>query len=341
MEKKLQPRVSVLIPTYNRADLLGATLESIFCQTLPVAQVIVADDGSTDGTGALIQRLLEEHSGWRGRLDYFQQANQGKSVALNQALERATGDWIAFDDSDDLWLPAKLEKQFETLQRFPECRACFGDTRIGNGPEAGKTTFGIAGRNLKDPAGCLEEAVRIMAGLSHGIFMQTVLVRADVMRKVGLFDPDLRAAQDSDFLFRLSLHTPLCYVNAPLVELDRLPERPQRLTLQHPMQGLTRLQFHEKMFSKWQALASGQPAETRKLLRKRAASARSALANQLLRMGRRREARQTLSRALKDRFALPLFAKWLATFCAPAALMQRWLRPPASEVQAAGAFRRA
>src|ERR1043165_8653356 len=103
------PRISVVIPTYNSAPFLPETLDSVFAQTYPAHEVIVVDDGSTDNTEEVLRA-------YAGRITYVKQANAGVSSARNAAIERATGNWFALLDSDDIWKPQKLERQVNFLR---------------------------------------------------------------------------------------------------------------------------------------------------------------------------------------------------------------------------------
>lgn len=95
------PKISVIIPTYNRAETLIESLKSVLDQTHPAHQIIVVDDGSTDNSVSML-------SPFRSRIDYIRQENAGVSAARNTGLAAATGDWIAFLDSDDVWYPNRL-----------------------------------------------------------------------------------------------------------------------------------------------------------------------------------------------------------------------------------------
>ena len=124
------PKVSVIIPSYNRARQLKATLSSVFAQTLPPFEVFLVDDGSTDDTAEVLTAFKREFADWGHRLRNIHQENQGKSVALNRGLQDAGGDWIAFNDSDDLWHKEKLSLQFDALRQFPDCGGCFSDADL-------------------------------------------------------------------------------------------------------------------------------------------------------------------------------------------------------------------
>ncbi|MGD9255575.1 MAG: glycosyltransferase family A protein, partial [Chromatiales bacterium] len=104
--------ISVIIPTCNRVETLPRALDSVLAQTLSVDEVIVVDDGSTDGTADLVRASYPQ-------VRLLQQPNRGVSAARNRGIRKATGDWIAFLDSDDRWLPAKLEAQFRLIEQHP------------------------------------------------------------------------------------------------------------------------------------------------------------------------------------------------------------------------------
>ncbi len=99
-----QPAISVGIPLYNRRDLITATIESVLAQTSAPHEILVVDDGSTDGSGEVVSYLAQQHAGIR----QVRQSNAGECAARNRLLMEFTGDWLAFIDSDDLWLPTKL-----------------------------------------------------------------------------------------------------------------------------------------------------------------------------------------------------------------------------------------
>ena len=108
------PRVSVIIPAYNSGATITETLRSVLVQTYSDFEIIVADDGSTDNTTEMVLRLAQEDN----RIHLFQlKANQGVSKARNFAISNATGEWIAFLDSDDLWVEDKLEKQLKLAEK--------------------------------------------------------------------------------------------------------------------------------------------------------------------------------------------------------------------------------
>ena len=121
-----RPFVSVVVPTYNRAQSTIVAIESVLAQTYPHFEIIVVDDGSTDDSGDAIQQFIKQRTNRGNAISYFCQPNQGPSAARNSGVTRARGEYIAFLDSDDAWLPEKLEWQVQALEQFRnDCGACF------------------------------------------------------------------------------------------------------------------------------------------------------------------------------------------------------------------------
>ena len=128
----MEPRISVLIPTYNAARFLGEALDSVFAQNYRNTEILVVDDGSTDNTEAVVARYPE--------VIYRKCPHRGISATRNTCLEMASGEWLAFLDADDLWHPEKLSRQMAYLEAHPDCRILF--TRAKNfydGDPAGMT----------------------------------------------------------------------------------------------------------------------------------------------------------------------------------------------------------
>ena len=317
MTMKNNPSVSVVIPTYNRASFLKSTLESIFGQTVPVHEVILVDDGSTDDTGAVVKSLLMEHPEWDKLLYVIRQENQGKSVALNNALRCVTGEWIAYNDSDDCWLPEKLNWQFRALEQFPDCGACFTDARFVNNPEMNLSWFEREHRAYRQKSGRVPDPVRFIVDGRHGVSMCTVLVRVEIMRRVGDFDPQLRIAMDTDFLFRLARETQLCYVNEPLVEVDRSVGRTRGLTSEFSRMSLDRLFTYERILLKWLAMSQQGDSVVRRLIRSRLQATRNEIANWYLTHGDPTNARLALLNAIGVGVTPRLIVKWLLLYLAP------------------------
>jgi glycosyltransferase involved in cell wall biosynthesis len=220
----MSPSVSVIIPVYGRSNLIKHVVESVLAQTCPVSEVILIDDGSIDETPQVLSRYIEEKPAWRERVRYFYQENQGQSVAFNNGIARAKSEWLGFNGSDDLWLPWKLEWQFRALEKYKyECGLCFTDAWFMKNPHMKTTVFQLNGKQGHEQMGMVCAPARLIVN-QFWAWCQTVIVRADLVRRVGGFDPFLRYGEDQDFLFRAALVSAFCYVGMPMVLIDRSPD---------------------------------------------------------------------------------------------------------------------
>jgi glycosyltransferase involved in cell wall biosynthesis len=313
----VNPKVSVVIPTYERAGKVEIAIESVLAQTFSDLEVIVVDDGSTDGTG----QILREKFG--NRIHYYAQANQGVSVARNQGLKQARGEWIAFLDSDDLWEKQKLEWQFKALERFsPQCGACYTDTRLFNHPET-RTLFQMADESYRHATemGVNAEALRLLVrpgGAGMVIHLSSLLARSDVLRKTRGFDPKLRYSEDSEFMFRLAMLTGFCYVNRPLVWFDRSPAEIRHVGVSAEWNRLDFfLQGSQLRLEGLLRLSDGLPVVIRNLLREQLRGIHSGWVNWYLETGQFSKARQAASRAVRMDPTFNVVVKWLLTWVSP------------------------
>ncbi len=196
------PLVSVVIPTYNRADLLPQALESVFSQTYGRVEVLVVDDGSTDTTASVLDSYGQ-------RLRWFRQANAGPSAARNRGIAEAQGTYVAFLDSDDLWLPTKLEQQVAVFREHP------GTGMVGGGCRY----IDAAGHPLPGETRCPPvlplEDFQIFTALPGSASNATI--RKDVLDHVGGFDPTLLRAEDRDLWIRIAERYPVRGVPEPTV----------------------------------------------------------------------------------------------------------------------------
>jgi glycosyltransferase involved in cell wall biosynthesis len=216
--------ISAIIPTYNRKLQVFRAINSVLAQTLPVNEIIVVDDGSTDGTSEAIRA----HYG--SRVTVIRQENRGVSVARTCAIEEARSEWLAFLDSDDTWLPAKLERQFEALAALgKEYGVCFTNCNYIGNSAMDTTVFEEAGLKTSLEFGPLNDPVPYIVGKKLLICVCSLLARRSLIKEVGGFDEALGLVEDADLLFRLSFKTRFCYVSMPLVSIDRSKDLP-RLT---------------------------------------------------------------------------------------------------------------
>jgi len=198
-------KVSALIPTYNSARYIREAVDSVLAQTYPVHEVIVVDDGSTDNT----QELLAVYG---NRIRCIHQVNSGPPAARNNGIAQVTGDWIGLLDSDDLWVPTKIELQMKYLEQHPECGLVYTDMKTFD--ERGTIEESVkVSRNLRLPSG------RVFPEIFAETLFQTsaVLVRKACVARVGGFDTTLRMGDDYEFFMRIARHYELGYVDKPLV----------------------------------------------------------------------------------------------------------------------------
>jgi glycosyltransferase involved in cell wall biosynthesis len=215
------PLVSVIIPTYNSAEFLLETLESVFAQTYQNLEVILVDDGSTDGTRRLIEPYLS-------RLTYVYQDNAGESSARNHAIEMAQGEFLAFLDSDDTWLPDKLEKQLACLEGVPEAVVCYSPCYFINAVGAPVEWNGshTAGNGPPEPFEAFERLAMDNFIPNPG----TAVVRRSRAHPEPWFDPQIEWGEDWDLWLRLSFDGAFVYLPEPLASYRmRKPDRRRKI----------------------------------------------------------------------------------------------------------------
>lgn len=194
--------VSVIIPTRNRALLLRRTLESVLKQSTENLEVIVVDDGSTDGSGAVAAAMDPRVSVIRNP------ESAGVSVARNRGIASASGEWIAFCDDDDLWAPNKLQEQLTAADTAGANWVYAGDVNVNDQLRV------LSGGPPPDPADVMARLPRCNPLASGG---SNVVVRSNILAEVGGFDPALRRTEDWDLWIRIAQKGPPAYVRKPLV----------------------------------------------------------------------------------------------------------------------------
>lgn len=206
----VSPLVSVLMPVHNGERYLAGALDSILAQTLRDFELIVVDDGSTDRTPEIIDRYARRD----GRVRVYRQENQGIPAARNKCLDLATGRYFAWMDSDDVALPARLQKQVEFMDAHPEVGVC--GTWV-------KTIGAAAGQVWRYPAD--DATLRSMLVFNPPFANTSTFVRREALEAAGLrFDLSFPQAQDYDLWARAAQHTRLANLPEVLV-LYRLHPR--------------------------------------------------------------------------------------------------------------------
>lgn len=195
------PSVSVVIPSRDRWYCLPRALDSVLAQTRPVQEIIVVDDGSGDGTAAALARDYPQVRCLDG-------GGRGVSAARNLGISAAGGDWIALLDSDDQWLPTRIQAQLAALSAQPDYRLVHGDEIwIRNGVRVN------AGNRHRKAGGWIYQHCLPLCAISPS----AALIHRDVFARVGLFDPELPACEDYDLWLRITARMPVLYLDEPLI----------------------------------------------------------------------------------------------------------------------------
>lgn len=206
------PKVSAIIATYNRANMLSDAIDSALKQTLQDFELIIVDDGSTDQTQEVVENCQKA-----GDIRYIYQQNQGRSAARNTGIKVAKGKYIAFLDDDDLWHPNKLEMQVESLENHPEVGLIHTFTEV----------IDNQGRLLREET--QKRMEKYQEALKHGytyegmselciMWLSSVMVRRECFERVGLFDPNISGLEDWDLYLRIALNYKIHTIQKPLVQ---------------------------------------------------------------------------------------------------------------------------
>jgi glycosyltransferase involved in cell wall biosynthesis len=202
----MNPLVSAVIPAYNAVNNIDACLTSVFGQRfLPSVEVIVVNDGSTDGT-------LEKLRSTSG-LTCLTQSNRGPAAARNSGILHAQGEYIAFLDADDLWPESKLQKQIELLQQYPDAAMCFGDCRQFRDAHWWPHTLFEEGGFGEGSWGQWPYVHDAYTRLLRNNFITTgsVVVRRQVLAELGGFDERLGLVEDLELWLRIARHHPIIW----------------------------------------------------------------------------------------------------------------------------------
>ncbi len=196
--------ITVIIPTFNRDALLPQAVESVLTQTFPAAEIIVIDDGSTDDTARVIEKIAASSA---IPVIYLQQKNRGPAAARNLGVLQAGSDIIAFLDSDDSWHKKKLEIQFQALQECPEHLISHtGEKWYRRGKHLNQRE-----KHLPKNGDIFEQCLALCA-----VGMSTVMVRKKLFDKYGLFNESLRCCEDYEMWLRVSQAEKFLLVARPL-----------------------------------------------------------------------------------------------------------------------------
>jgi len=195
--------ISVIIPTYNRKTVLPRAIDSVFAQKDVDFELLVVDDGSTDGTQETIASRNTLHA-----IRYFYQENKGPSAARNSGIKEAKGEWIAFLDSDDEWKPGKLKAQLEFFLENPDYRICqTEEVWIRNG-----TRVNPMKKHKKSGGRIFEKCLPLCV-----VSPSAVMMHRELFDEVGLFDESFPACEDYDLWLRIAAKHPVGLIEKPYI----------------------------------------------------------------------------------------------------------------------------
>ena len=216
------PKISVIIPTYNRAHYINEAIDSALAQTYQNVEIVVVDDGSTDETRAVLK-------GYEDKIRYFYQGHQGVAAARNFGIEKSSGQYLAFLDDDDIWFQEMLEVQVAYLEAHPEVGMVHADILImDETSDNPRPRERILAKGLPPE---IEEPIAVRGDIRgpipsgyilpeliirNVIMIQTAVVRRSCFNEVGLFDQDSRLSQDYHLWLRIARKFPIAYLDRPL-----------------------------------------------------------------------------------------------------------------------------
>ena len=197
-------KISVVIPTYNRKKYIKRAIDSVIRQSYKPFEIIVIDDGSTDGTYELIKKSYSS-----SQISLEKQINNGVSSARNKGVKLANGDWIAFLDSDDEWFGNKLELQVREIKKSKTFMICHtNEIWIRNGIRVNQM------KKHQKYGGFIFEKCLDMCRISPS----SVMIRRCIFDEIGLFDEDLIICEDYDLWLRISSKYPVLYLDSMLIK---------------------------------------------------------------------------------------------------------------------------
>ena len=230
--------ISVIIPTFNRRHTLKRAISSVLNQTLKPVEIIVVDDGSTDGTDEWLQL-------YHPSIKLISQSNSGVSSARNIGIQHAQTDWISLLDSDDEWLKDKLEKQVNILLKNSNILFCHTDEIwVRNGVRVNQ------GKKHQKHGGMIFENCLDICRISPS----SSLFHRSLLDDVGFFDEELKVCEDYDLWLRITVKYPVLYLDEPLIikygghknQLSKVPEGIER----YRIQTLEKLKQNKKLVPK-------------------------------------------------------------------------------------------
>jgi glycosyltransferase involved in cell wall biosynthesis len=208
-------KISVIIPTFNRAQFVKKAINSVLNQTFQDVEIVVVDDGSTDNTKDIINSYGEQ-------VRYIYQENKGAASSRNTGIEASKGEYIAFLDSDDYYTAENLQKKLSFLESNSKIGWVYSDWQLiddkSNYLDKGSLRFNYFNKKLSG------EIFEELFYKRNFIATDTVVIRRSVLEDIGFFDPTIPSQEEYDLWLRVSARYPVCYINEPLVIVTIHPD---------------------------------------------------------------------------------------------------------------------
>jgi glycosyltransferase involved in cell wall biosynthesis len=292
----VSPAVSIIVPTFNRLEFLPPAIESVYAQTFTDWELIIADDGSSEDTRAYLKSLDDP------RVKVIWLTHTGRpSVVSNAALREARGEYVAFLDSDDLWLPKKLETQLESLRNHRERKWSYTKFAVVDGSGSPIVSANI--RDWPTPTGWILE--KLLEEVTV-IAQPSVVVSRQLLEQLGAFDEDLVMCYDDELWFRLASHSEIDGIDEPLTLVRRHGR--------HSGGDIIAWRDRRRVFEK--ALRASPGGHLDAILRKLRAQMSAGLAKSQAASGKRISALGTLFTSLPHSWRYP--RSWLGALVATA-----------------------
>lgn len=302
------PKITVIIPTFNRAAFVVRAVDSVLNQGFKDFEIIVIDDGSTDGTRGVLKC-------YSNQIKYVYQKNAGVSAARNAGIALATGDWIGFLDSDDEWAPDFLARQMHAItqnndvcMQMADCRYC-----DQSGEELSYFEWNGTLRDFNGAAYLRPNEPFVFVVRRRSWQIGQAVIRRDIIEKAGLFDLNFSIGEDLDFIARVALQGPLGILKDKLMTAYRRVEATENLSRIATTNPIASRRLHDGVYRKLES----HPALSRNDLRAakwiRSANYR-AIGNLLLAEGKTREARVAYWTAVKIQPSPASFGRFILSF---------------------------
>lgn len=296
-------RISVIIPTYNRASSVNKAIESVLVQSYQDYEIIVVDDGSTDETRDILKPFRE-------RIRYIYQENKGVSAARNTGIQKAKGEWIAFLDSDDEWLSNKLEMQMKHVQEHPKMCLHVANLLLTDFHEVEKDFFSRKGFDKAVGKFLLIDRPLIYMLRYNFALPSSVIAKKSALINAGLFDEELSLHEDTDLFYRVSLEGQWGIYGFPLARKFRRDE-PATINLsdRHARDQAYHYKIVVKMLERLQSMEGITKTERRAVTR--SLSHFYFQVGLALKAEGKKEVRSWFYRGLRTRPSLKILVKWL------------------------------